>query len=382
MKKISAIFILFFALTIFGFQKEAIEYYQAGLNAYQQDNYKKALEYFEKALVLDPSIEGYDNSLKFKAGISAFMIGNYDKAKAYLSNYKDNPVVGKFLSSIQKESTETSEWSNWIKKYHPTEVPVSTNTTNNKSNFKLILFLITFSLSFAILLFMEIRVWKAKKTYPVAVEEIKPEPIKTPSIIVENTEELFPENTKATINFEDLINKDLSFLSEFFDDTSKQELDKEPEKPVENTLIEKSTESKDTINKVEKSNNIKEEKDEINNETLEDYIQVVKEEEEKEKSSEEEINEILEEIDEIEEIVSNSNEDKDIVENSLIEQLNSMKFENTTDEIPIERLEEFSTLSPDESLKLLDEKEEFDEFDLKIISKSLKDLMLSHEEMR
>ncbi|MBT1247456.1 MULTISPECIES: tetratricopeptide repeat protein [unclassified Thermosipho (in: thermotogales)] len=380
MKKISAIFILFFVLAIFGFQKEAIEYYQAGLNAYQQDNYKKALEYFEKALILDPSIEGYDNSLKFKTGISAFMIGNYDKAKAYLSNYKDNPIIGKLLNSIQKESTETSEWSNWIKKYHPTEVPVSTNTTNNKSNFKLILFLITFSLSFTILLFMEIRVWKAKKTYPVPVEEIKPEPMKTPSIIVENTEELFPENTKATINFEDLINKDLSFLSEFFDDTPKQELDKEPEKLVENAL-----ESKNTVNKVEKSNNIKEEKEEkveINNETLKDYIQVVKEEEEKEKSSEEEINEILEEIDEIEEIVSNSNEDKDIVENSLIEQLNNMKFENTTDEIPIERLEEFSTLSSDESLKLLDDKEEFDEFDLKIISKSLKDLMLSHEEMR
>ncbi|ABR31239.1 hypothetical protein SU69_07050 [Thermosipho melanesiensis] len=350
MKKYLLIFLLLIFTISFSFVKEAIEYYEAGINAYQQDNYQKALEYFEKALVLDPSIEGYDASLKFKAGICAFMIGNYDKAKAYLSSYTDNPIVNKLIENIQKNSTETSEWKNWIQKYHPVEVPATT-TTEAKSNFKFILFLTTFTISFSILLFMEMRVWKAKKQIP-SQEIDKPETPKTSSIIFENSEEFFPESAKATINFEDLLNKDLSFLSEFFDEKSSEEKISQPKEEYYTA-------------------------EDKNPKKVEQEITV-----ESEKNAEENLEEILEEINELEEIVSSSKEDKNTVESSLIEQIENIKVEKEEEEIPIERIEEFSNLSSEEALNLLDEKDELDEIDQKIITVQLKNFMLNLEETR
>lgn len=351
---ISILFIFIFSIS-FSFEKEAIEYYQAGLNAYQQSNYEKALYYFEKALVIDPSIEGYDTSLKFKAGISAYMIGNYEKAKAYLSGYTENPFVKELLDDILKNSTTTSEeWSNWIEKYKPMELPASTETTNKKKNSKLILFLITFLSSFAILLIMELRVIKAKKTYPQSLETTKEFEqeltAKTSGIIFNESEELIPENS-YTMDFNELINKELSFLSELFE----------------------GLEEIGNNNEEEIKSNVEENKENLSSEIIAEN----KNEEEKEIEN---IDEVIEEIDELEEMVSDQNEKliKSEVEHSLIEKIKNLEIsfsEESSGELPIEIAEEFSSLNIEEVFSKLDEKEELEEGELKLITEKLKEFI-------
>ncbi|MBB6061719.1 tetratricopeptide (TPR) repeat protein [Thermosipho japonicus] len=340
--------------TLFSFEKEAIEYYQAGLNAYQQSNYEKALYYFEKALVIDPSIEGYDTSLKFKAGISAYMIGNYEKAKAYLSGYTENPFVKELLNDILKNSTSTSEeWSNWIEKYKPMELPASTETTNKKNNSKLILFLITFLSSFAILLIMELRVIKAKKTYPQPLETTKEVEqqltTKTSGIIFNENEELIPENS-YTMDFNELINKELSFLSELFEGLEEIE-----------------------------SNNEEEIKSDIEDNVENSHPEIIAEKENKEEENVD-IDEVIEEIDELEEMVSDQDEKliKSEVEQSLIEKIKSLEIsssEESSGELPIEIAEEFSSLNIEEAFSKFDEKEELEEGELKLITEKLKEFI-------
>jgi tetratricopeptide (TPR) repeat protein len=339
--------------TLFSFEKKAIEYYQAGLNAYQQSNYEKALYYFEKALVIDPSIEGYDTLLKFKAGISAYMIGNYEKAKAYLSGYTENPFVKELLNDILKNSTSTSEeWSNWIEKYKPIELPASTETTNKKNNSKLILFLITFLSSFVILLIMELRVIKAKKTYPQPLEtkkEIEQLTTKTSGIIFNENEELIPENS-YTMDFNELINKELSFLSELFEELEE----------IEN-------------------NNEEEIKSDIENNVKNSPPEIIAEKANKEEENVD-IDEVIEEIDELEEMVSDQNEKliKSEVEHSLIEKIKNLEIsfsEESSGELPIEIAEEFSSLNIEEVFSKLDEKEELEEGELKLITEKLKEFI-------
>lgn len=339
--------------TLFSFEKKAIEYYQAGLNAYQQSNYEKALYYFEKALVIDPSIEGYDTSLKFKAGISAYMIGNYEKAKAYLSGYTENPFVKELLNDILKNSTSTSEeWSNWIEKYKPIELPASTETTNKKNNSKLILFLITFLSSFVILLIMELRVIKAKKTYPQPLEtkkEIEQLTTKTSGIIFNENEELIPENS-YTMDFNELINKELSFLSELFEELEE----------IEN-------------------NNEEEIKSDIENNVKNSPPEIIAEKANKEEENVD-IDEVIEEIDELEEMVSDQNEKliKSEVEQSLIEKIKNLEIsssEESSGELPIEIAEEFLSLNIEEVFSKLDEKEDLAEEELKLITEKLKEFI-------
>ncbi|MDK2900259.1 MAG: hypothetical protein PWQ45_785, partial [Thermosipho sp. (in: thermotogales)] len=337
--------------TLFSFEKKAIEYYQAGLNAYQQSNYEKSLYYFEKALVIDPSIEGYDTSLKFKAGISAYMIGNYEKAKAYLSGYTENPFVKELLNDILKNSTSTSEeWSNWIEKYKPIELPASTETTNKKKNSKLILFLITFLSSFVILLIMELRVIKAKKTYPQPLEtkkEIEQLTTKTSGIIFNESEELIPENS-YTMDFNELINKELSFLSELFEELEE----------IEN-------------------NNEEEIKSDIENNVKNSPPEIIAEKANKEEENVD-IDEVIEEIDELEEMVSDQDEKliKSEVEQSLIEKIKNLEIsssEESSGELPIEIAEEFLSLNIEEVFSKLDEKEDLAEEELKLITEKLKE---------
>jgi len=349
---ISILFIFIFSIS-FSFEKEAIEFYQAGLNAYQHSNYEKALYYFEKALVIDPSIEGYDTSLKFKTGISAYMIGNYEKAKAYLSGYTENPFVKELLNDILKNSTSTSEeWSNWIEKYKPMELPASTETTNKKNNSKLILFLITFLSSFVILLIMELRVIKAKKTYPQPLEtkkEIEQLTTKTSGIIFNENEELIPENS-YTMDFNELINKELSFLSELFEELEE----------IEN-------------------NNEEEIKSDIENNVKNSPPEIIAEKANKEEENVD-IDEVIEEIDELEEMVSDQNEKliKSEVEHSLIEKIKNLEIsfsEESSGELPIEIAEEFSSLNIEEIFSKLDEKEELEEGELKLITEKLKEFI-------
>jgi len=69
--------------------QKAIEYYSAAELSYKSGDYSTALKNYELALSTDPTIEGYDSQIKFKMGISAYMMGDYDKARSYLAGYNN-----------------------------------------------------------------------------------------------------------------------------------------------------------------------------------------------------------------------------------------------------------------------------------------------------
>ncbi len=93
----------------------AMEYYNSALNAYAQGDYKRALEWFEMALKLEPRIESYDPLVKLRMGICAFMINDHAKAKAYLEPYESSNAVAASILKIIREGTKvTEEWMEWL----------------------------------------------------------------------------------------------------------------------------------------------------------------------------------------------------------------------------------------------------------------------------
>jgi len=117
-------------------------------------------------------LEGYDPQIKFKMGISAYMIGNYDKARNYLAGY-DNDFVRNLLESISSRETE-DEWKRWIKQNNPTtsevvsqdEVSTSTAVTvtqpsSGSSNVAIII--VIFSTTFVVLMIAEYRIYRVKR---------------------------------------------------------------------------------------------------------------------------------------------------------------------------------------------------------------------------
>jgi len=139
------------------------EYYTSALNAYASENYKQALQWFEKAIQIEPSLESYDNLLKLKMGICAFAIGDLQKAKAYLEQYeKSNPIAAKILDLIRQGSQPTEEWMVWIR----SRVSQTTPTVTSQEPFKekrlplflvLGVFTLSFSLTFLALYFLRKR---------------------------------------------------------------------------------------------------------------------------------------------------------------------------------------------------------------------------------
>lgn len=114
MRKVLLLFILVIITPlIFSVTSEAKSYYLAGLRAYQMQDCVNAIKWFEKALVKDSSIEEYDPQVKFKIGYCAYLLGDYDMAKDYLSLYPDNPVAVSLLKSIGK-AREKDSWKKWL----------------------------------------------------------------------------------------------------------------------------------------------------------------------------------------------------------------------------------------------------------------------------
>jgi len=92
------------------------------------------------------------------------------------------------------------------------------------------------------------------------------------------------------------------------------------------------------------------------------------------------IDEVIEEIDELEEMVSAQDEKliKNEVEQSLIEKIKSLEIsssEESSGELPIEIAEEFSSLNIEEIFSKLDEKEDLEEEELKLITEKLKEFI-------
>ena len=169
-------FLAFFLVltTVIGFStaQTGMEYYSAAELSYKSGDYKTALDNYEMALAADNTLEGYDPQVKFKMGISAYMIGNYDKARNYLAGY-DNDFVRNLLESISSRETE-DEWKRWIKQNNPTtsevvsqdEVSTSTAVTvtqpsSGSSNVAIII--VIFSTTFVVLMIAEYRIYRVKR---------------------------------------------------------------------------------------------------------------------------------------------------------------------------------------------------------------------------
>ena len=104
-----------------------MEYYLAGIRAYQLQDCRSAIKWLEEALAKDPSLESYDPQIKFKIGYCAYMIGDFDRARTYLSLYPDNALARSILKSIGKVEQE-NEWMKWLMTPEKEPIPVATET--------------------------------------------------------------------------------------------------------------------------------------------------------------------------------------------------------------------------------------------------------------
>ncbi|MFN4190059.1 MAG: hypothetical protein ACK4E2_03570 [Pseudothermotoga sp.] len=149
------------------------EYYTSALNAYTSGNYEQALRWFEDAVRIEPSLESYDSLLKLKMGICAFAIGDLQRARTYLEQYKDsNPIAAQILTLIKQGAQPTEEWMTWIRSRIP-QTTLASPETPQKSGASLLLivgvFVVSFSVSFLGLYFL--RKGKEKKARVKRVEE-------------------------------------------------------------------------------------------------------------------------------------------------------------------------------------------------------------------
>lgn len=149
------------------------EYYTSALNAYTSGNYEQALRWFEDAVRIEPSLESYDSLLKLKMGICAFAIGDLQRARTYLEQYKDsNPIARQILTLIKQGAQPTEEWMTWIRSRIP-QTTLASPETPQKSGASLLLivgvFVVSFSVSFLGLYFL--RKGKEKKARVKRVEE-------------------------------------------------------------------------------------------------------------------------------------------------------------------------------------------------------------------
>jgi len=237
--------VLLLALSIFVFSQNGMDYYSAGMNAYALGNYKEALEWFEKALELDPTIEQTDPYLKFRMGICAFMVKDFQKAKTYLSLYKDNEVAQQMLKVIEKGVPE-EEWKKWLKIPQETqETPQATETTvEKKRNFKSILLPLGISIVVFVSLFLvELKIMKLRELAKIAKQTEQPKevaPVEVPETPQKTSEGV------VEVPFEEIMRKEIEAIEELVQPMSsesesemeeaKEEISVEPAEKVESEV--------------------------------------------------------------------------------------------------------------------------------------------------
>lgn len=225
--------------------QRAIEYYSAAELSYKSGDYSTALKNYELALSTDPTIEGYDPQIKFKMGISAYMIGDYDKARSYLAGY-DNDFVTALLDSISQRKAQ-DEWKKWISTYKPTTVEEATQLVSQvqkESKTNLLPVLLIFVITFAVLLVAEFRIYKARRM----VIELPKKPAEATlssstggqtvsETLVETSEksvseefELIPKEARI-VDFEQLLQSEIDVFKDIFEQIPQKE--KTEQKPAE-----------------------------------------------------------------------------------------------------------------------------------------------------
>jgi tetratricopeptide (TPR) repeat protein len=250
--------LLILSVHSFGISQKAIEYYSAGELSYKSGDYSTALRNYELSISMDPAIEGYDSQLKFKMGISAYMIGEYDKARSYLSSY-NNDLVDALLNSISQRKQQ-DEWKKWISQYKPSEIPSGTEIpveTKKKGTSSFLIMFLVFIITFSFLFFAEFRVYKLRKR--VIELPAKPSEETAQSVnIVSNVKEeaitiseelpeewnLIPKDAKI-VDFEQLINSEIDVFKDIFEQlsVSTESVEKSKvEEGIENNISESTTE--------------------------------------------------------------------------------------------------------------------------------------------
>ncbi|MGJ8453719.1 tetratricopeptide repeat protein [Pseudothermotoga sp. U03pept] len=164
------------------------EYYTSALNAYASEKYEQALQWFEKAIQIEPSLESYDNLLKLKMGICAFAIGDLQKAKAYLEPYeRSNPIAAKILDLIRRGGQPTEEWMVWIRsRVSQTTSTVTSQEPSKEKRLPLFLVLGVFTLSFS-LTFLAVYFLRKRHKRTVAATNVEEPTVETLEAKVENS---------------------------------------------------------------------------------------------------------------------------------------------------------------------------------------------------
>lgn len=210
----------------------AMEYYNSALNAYAQGDYKRALEWFEMALKLEPRIESYDPLVKLRMGICAFMINDHAKAKAYLEPYESSNAVAASILKIIREGTKvTEEWMEWLRSRIPTSMPVQTQPSRRQAPVLLVIgvFIASFSVAFLMLRFLK-RKKRVIEQKEITVEEKLERQLEEIGIVSEGV-----TSDKRIINFE--TDEELQKLEAQIDSIVQEIISRESEKKEADLVV-------------------------------------------------------------------------------------------------------------------------------------------------
>ncbi len=163
MRKLVVIIYLLLFTVVFSVTPKAYSYYTAAMSAMQMKDCGAALQWFEKVLLEDPTIEDVDPYIKLWMGVCAYEIKNYAKARDFLKLFPDNEIAKSILSRMKKGlSPEEKEWeeikelisqeklsleSFTIGSTPPTSTATNTSAGKGKSSFLVFtgLFIVIFS---------------------------------------------------------------------------------------------------------------------------------------------------------------------------------------------------------------------------------------------
>lgn len=210
----------------------AMEYYNSALNAYAQGDYKRALEWFEMALKLEPRIESYDPLVKLRMGICAFMINDHAKAKAYLEPYESSNAVAASILKIIREGTKvTEEWMEWLRSRIPTSMPVQTQPSRRQAPVLLVIgvFIASFSVAFLMLRFLK-RKKRVIEQKEITVEEKLERQLEEIGMVSEGV-----TSDKRIINFE--TDEELQKLEAQIDSIVQEIISRESEKKEADLVV-------------------------------------------------------------------------------------------------------------------------------------------------
>lgn len=210
----------------------AMEYYNSALNAYAQGDYKRALEWFEMALKLEPRIESYDPLVKLRMGICAFMINDHAKSKAYLEPYESSNAVAASILKIIREGTKvTEEWMVWLRSRIPTSMPVQTQPSRRQAPVLLVIgvFIASFSVAFLMLRFLK-RKKRVIEQKEITVEEKLERQLEEIGMVSEGV-----TSDKRIINFE--TDEELQKLEAQIDSIVQEIISRESEKKEADLVV-------------------------------------------------------------------------------------------------------------------------------------------------